>query len=177
MPQEAEKPVILVRSLHLDLEVKSLTVHTTDESTTRFTIAPQGVIFEHLPGASDRGSSTPQASPAQQPESAAAERERAITMTGKLKSMPREGRPDSANHPTAWGRFAAHEETPEGVSRAHLYLATFHGETRAIALRLGIGTQLEVKGFPRPAQQQGKLDGFSVVDIVRIGEPPPQRST
>lgn len=173
MPGEREKSVSFIRSINIDLEAKAITVHATDHSAARFTLSPHGVIFEHFP--QSEALAAPASTTAELPATAAPEKERAITLSGKLKSQPREGRPDSAGNPTAWGRFAAHEETPDGKSQAHMFLATFHGDNRAIALRLGVDTPLEVKGFPRPTTEQGKLDGLSVVEIIRIGDTPQRR--
>jgi hypothetical protein len=179
MSRENEPTPRFLKSLHVDLDAKQLTLEATDQSATRLTLAPEGILYEYLPSSPvlPAAGHEPLLAAAS-PEVAAPlapEKERPITVSGKLKSAPREGRPDSADHPTAWARFAAHEEAADGQSRAHLYLATFHGETRSIALRLGADTPLEVRGFPRPTREAGKLDGLSVVDILRIGQQPLKR--
>jgi hypothetical protein len=58
---------------------------------------------------------------------AAKEREKTVTLTGKLKSQPKPGRNDRSGNPTAYADFAAHVE---GEEKAHYYKATFHRYTR-----------------------------------------------
>ena len=40
-------------------------------------------------------------------------RQQPVVLTGRIKSRPRQGNPDSRGRPTAWARFAAHQEGRE----------------------------------------------------------------
>src|SRR5947209_19863153 len=98
------------------------------------------------------------------------ERDKPLTLQGKLKSKPRPGRPDSRGNPTAWARFAAHEEEQDG---AHMYSATFHKHTAAIALSLDKDAQLTVQGYPHPVDDPGskRMDTLSVLHILQHSRP------
>jgi hypothetical protein len=95
---------------------------------------------------------------------AAKEREKTITLTGKLKSQPKPGKPDRSGKPTAYADFAAHVE---GEKAAHYYVATFHRHTKDIALKLPKEAQITVNDYPQ------RKDTFSVVNVVDYpGKPP-----
>jgi hypothetical protein len=96
-------------------------------------------------------------------QEAEAESDPLVKLTGKLKSVPKEGRPDSSGFPTAWARFAAHAE---GSKQAHMYIATFHRKAREIALGLKTESQILVEGYPHQATQSDRLDTLSVVHII-----------
>ena len=93
------------------------------------------------------------------------EKEPTVVLSGKLMSQPRQGNPDSRGKPTAWARFAAHVETEDD---AHLYNATFHKHTAAIALGLAQDSPVTVEGYPHPSSDPtGKrLDTLSVINLV-----------
>jgi hypothetical protein len=103
------------------------------------------------------------ASPELTPAEPAEEKESTITLSGRLKSIPKEGRVDGSGFPTAWARFAAHEA---GVNQAHMYLATFHRHSREIALGLKIDAPIIVEGYPHTSTEPGKTDTLSVVHII-----------
>jgi len=90
------------------------------------------------------------------------EKDSSLTLTGRLKSNPKEGRPDSAGRSTAWARFAAHEEDEDAP---HLYLATFHRHTRPLVLTLKTGDQLTVEGFVHRRSSTDRLDTLSIFAI------------
>jgi hypothetical protein len=85
-----------------------------------------------------------------------------VTLTGRLKSTPKEGRPDGHGNPTAWARFAARD--PEG-DQVRVYSTTFHRRCAQIALGLSRDDQLTVIGYVRPSSQEGRLDGLSVFAV------------
>lgn len=93
------------------------------------------------------------------------EKEQTVTLTGRLKSQPKEGKADSRGNPTAWARLAVHEE---GREDAHLYLATFHRHATPIALSLPKDAQVTVTGYPHPSHDPSgkRLDTFSIVNLV-----------
>jgi hypothetical protein len=98
------------------------------------------------------------------------EREKTATLTGKLKSKPKPGRNDRSGKPTAYADFAAHVE---GEKDAHYYKATFHRQTRDIALKLPVEAQITVTGYPHPSNSARRKDTFSVMNIVDYpGKPP-----
>jgi hypothetical protein len=104
---------------------------------------------------------------------AAKEREKTVTLSGKLKSKPQPGKRDRSNNPTAYADFAAHVE---GEKDAHYYVATFHRHTRGIALKLPVESQITVSGYPHPSNKPRHKDTFSVVNILDYpGKPPPKR--
>jgi hypothetical protein len=101
---------------------------------------------------------------------AAKEREKTVTLSGKLKSKPQPGKNDRSNKPTAYADFAAHVE---GEKDAHDYVATFHRHTRGIALKLPVEAQITVTGYPHPSDSPRRKDTFSVLNIVDYpGKPP-----
>jgi len=92
------------------------------------------------------------------------EKQETVTLAGKLLTQPVQGKPDGRGQPTAWARFGAHVE---GEDEAHLYGATFHKHTTAIALGLAKGSPLTVEGYPHQAEPGSKrLDTFSVIKLV-----------
>jgi hypothetical protein len=100
----------------------------------------------------------------------AKEREKTVTLSGKLKSQPKAGKPDRSGKPTAYADFAAHVEGEKG---AHDYVATFHRHTRQIALTLPKEAQITVNRYPHPSNAPKRKDTFSVVNIVEYpGKPP-----
>jgi len=103
------------------------------------------------------------------------EKEPTITVTGRLKTEPREGRPDSRGNPTAWARLTAHEE---GREDAHLYSATFHRHTAKIALGLEREAQITVQGYAHLSEDPGakRLDTISVVNILNYSGKPAKQS-
>jgi hypothetical protein len=90
------------------------------------------------------------------------EKKTTVTVSGKLKSKPQEGKPDSKGNPTAWSRMAVHED---GRKDAHLYIATFHRHTTAIALGLEQDATVTIEGYPHPSRQKGRMDTFSVIAL------------
>jgi hypothetical protein len=114
----------------------------------------------------------PSASPASTAD-AAKEKEKTITLSGKLKSKAQPGKPDRSGKPTAYADFAAHVE---GEENAHYYVATFHRHTREIALKLAKEAPITVTGYPHPSTSPKRTDTFSVVNIVEYpGKPPPTK--
>jgi hypothetical protein len=104
------------------------------------------------------------------PGTPAKEREKTITLSGKLKSQPKPGKADRSGKPTAYADFAAHVE---GEKDAHYYKATFHRHTRGIALKLPVEAQITVTGYPHPSNSARRTDTFSVMNIVDYpGKPP-----
>jgi hypothetical protein len=183
MAKESEGVGIPFTDIHINLKDQTIVLKKEEEvvATLIFEgkLPAEGVIFfpNQLPtlpaGAAE---SVPQAiepvSPA--PASTAAkEREKTITLSGKLKSQPKPGKPDRSGKPTAYADFAAHVE---GEEEAHYYVATFHRHTRDIASKFPKEAQITVTGYPHPSNSPKRKDTFSVVNIVEYpGKPPAKK--
>jgi hypothetical protein len=89
-------------------------------------------------------------------------KKKTIVVSGRIKSPVQAGKPDRNGKPTAWARMAVYEEGED----PHLYLASFHKHTTKLALRMFPEDPLTVEGYPHPSTQEGKLDTFSVINIV-----------
>jgi hypothetical protein len=165
---------IPVNGLLIDLEERSLTMLAKTEVLAKVTLSPSGIIFES--GATPPGESVavpestpPPVAPSATPASVetSAEKARTVTLNGRLKSKPREGRPDAQGKPTAWARFAAHEEDRD---TAHIYSTTFHKHTAPIALGLDTDAPLTIQGYPHLHQQDDpgskRMDTLSVINLV-----------
>jgi hypothetical protein len=170
--------------IHINLREQTVVLKKEDEVVATLVfegkLPAAGIIFlgnqrqDLLDSPFDEDPETPfsPASPATLPE-AAKEREKTVTLTGKLKSKPQPGKNDRSNKPTAYADFAAHVE---GEKDAHDYVATFHRHTRGIALKLPVEAQITVSGYPHPSNKPRRKDTFSVVNILDYpGKPPPKK--
>jgi hypothetical protein len=166
MELEKENAPLLLSSVYIDLQERSITF-TADEQATKLVLISSGILYQQLPGAAITARSVEKLVGEFEEEGSddpISEREPTVTLSGKLKSKPRQGRADGRGNPTAWARFAGHEE---GRKEAHFYLATFHRHTADIALSLPVDAALTVQGYVHPSPQPGRLDTLSVVNIVR----------
>lgn len=171
MGSERVDSSLLLTSIYIDLQERSITFRADDQAT-RLTFTPAGILYQALHGAAVTDRSVERLLDEleqEAPEAPAVEREPTVTLSGKLKSKPRQGRADGRGNPTAWARLATHQE---GHREARFYLATFHRHTAEIALSLPVDAALTVQGYIHPSQQQGRMDTLSVVNIVRYpGKP------
>jgi hypothetical protein len=158
-----------VTGIFIDLEGKSVLLTAKDQTLAMLRLAPEGLIFHaatHVPAEEVRDvpALLPGAEAAQR-QPAETERTKAVTLQGKLKSKPKEGRPDSRGNPTAWARLAVHEDDRDG---AHLYSATFHKHTAKIALSLERDAPLTVQGYPHENDHPGsrRMDTLSVINLL-----------
>lgn len=165
MPKEQEG--IPLTAIHIDLKDRSITFEAEDQMATRLTFFPEGIFYQLLGSRSITQRSvdkliTQSAEPL--PPSGSREKEPTVTVTGRLKTEPKPGKPDRSGNPTAYARLAVHEE---GRADAYLYLATFHRHTTAIALSLPKDAQITVQGYPHfndnPSTK--RLDTFSVINM------------
>jgi hypothetical protein len=161
-----------VKGLLIDLQEPSLTLLSETEVLAKVSLSRSGLIFESRFVASAEPAAAPEPSqpPVEVPGPAAsvessAEKASTVTLNGRLKSKPREGRPDAQGNPTAWARFAAHEENRD---TAHLYSTTFHKHTAPIALGLDTDAPLTVQGYPHIQEDPGakRMDSLSVINMV-----------
>ena len=165
MAKEHETGPVSLTAIHIDLKELSITFEAAEDRATRLTFSPRGVLYEilRLDPATRRGVERLVSAGAD--ASQGREKEPTVTVTGRLKSRPREGRPDARGRPTAWARLAVHEE---GRPDAHLYSATFHRHTASIALSLPKDAQITVQGYAHTSDDPTakRMDTFSVVNIV-----------
>ncbi len=163
-----------LRSIHIDLAERSVTFEGPGQAATRLRLTPEGILYQLLGSVPlterlvDRlTTDAPSDSPTSE-ANAAKQKDPTVVLTGKLKTVPRAGRPDSQGHPTAWARFAAHEE-----AGAQLYSCTFHRGSARIALGLPIEAQLVVEGYAHPSAEPGrKLATLSVFRLLHYpGKP------
>src|SRR5438067_52586 len=115
----SEQQPVPLKSIHLDLEEWTFTLEGTDGRAIRF--SPQEALQRFL---SKAHSPLParEIEPGQSPESK--ETQGTITISGKLKTQPKEGSPDKRGRPTATARLAYHQE---GKNEAQLCYCSFHG--------------------------------------------------
>jgi hypothetical protein len=181
MAKEGEGIGIPFTDIHINLTQQTITLKKEDAVVARLVfegkLPAEGVIFfpnrlQTLPASAE---SVPQAIGAVSPTSAsdaAKEREKTTTLSGKLKSQPKQGKPDRSGKPTAYADFTAHVE---GEKDAHYYKATFHRHTRGIVLKLPIEAQITVTGYPHPSNSAKRMDTFSVMNIVDYSGKPPAK--
>jgi hypothetical protein len=167
--------------IHINLVDQTITLKKEDEVVATLVfegkLPSAGVIFlgsqpqALLASPFDEEPETP-VSPTS-PSDAAKEREKTITLSGKLKSQPKSGKADRSGKPTAYADFAAHVD---GEKDAHDYVATFHRHTRGIALKLPPEAQITVTGYPHPSNSGKRKDTLSVINILDYpGKPPPKK--
>ncbi len=166
---------IRITRIALDLEERSLTVENQDRVLARVTLAREGLVFQGLSADADAAieavelpdtEELPASNPVQTvaPTRQEAEKRPATTFQGKLKTKPTPGRVDRRGNPTACARFAAHVEDEE---QAHMYFATFHRHTAALALDLDPNIPITVEGYPHASDSPGdRLDTLSVIHLL-----------
>lgn len=159
MPKEGEPTPL--SAIRIDLKDRSIIFEAEDQPIARLSLAPEGLVFTALHRIVEAEARA--ALPAEQAERS--EKEKTVTLTGRLKTEPKEGKADSRGNPTAWARLAVHEE---GREDAHVYLASFHRHTAPVALSLAKDAQVTVSGYPHPSNDPSgkRMDTFSVVNLV-----------
>jgi hypothetical protein len=150
----------LLRTLQFDLQAMTVTLETVDRATITLQLTEAGVVTSVQAAAPTEDAVFPASDPSADQTSAG---KILATITGKLKSRPRQGRPDANGNPTAWAKLAAHED---GLVEARMYSATFHRHTAALALSLDKDTTVTVRGYVRRSSDPGRMDGLSVFGIV-----------
>lgn len=180
-----QSPRIPLTAIHINLEERAIELEDLHGTVARVDFSGETILFNgqatavtrpldfvpELTSAATTGGGASEAAPARPPapqaavaaEESSSEKESTVSLTGRLKSTPKEGRADRSGNPTAWARFAAHIE---GEDEPHLFLTTFHRHTARIALGLKAGSQLTVEGYPHVSDDPKRLDTFSVVNIV-----------
>ena len=97
-----------------------------------------------------------------------------VTLTGRLKTRPKPGRPDGKGNPTAWAMLAVHEE---GSHAARMLSTTFHRHTAGIATGLPQDSVITADGYVRKNPDPTKSDSYSVFRLINYpGKPSKQES-
>lgn len=178
MAPERQPSDIRLTGIHINLIDQVVTLEAADGKTAKLSFGQPKTLFEahqelipQLPAEADEPAPEPEV-PATQPETR--EKQPTVVLSGRLRTKPKEGRPDNQGRATAWGRLAVHED---GAEQAHLFSATFHRRTAAIALGLDRGAQLTVEGYPHAGDAARKrLDTLSVIAVHQYpGKPESQR--
>jgi len=147
-----------VTAIHIDLDQRSVALDF--EGADAPTVVVDGGDFVAAVSA-DAAPVPPQPSAVE--AGATPENDTAVVLTGHLRALAKEGRPDRNGKPTAWAPFlgkAGDEEQPEA------YSATFYRGAAPIALSLAKGAHLTVRGFVRPSGDPAKNDWLSVVGVL-----------
>ncbi len=157
MAEEREGPRNLVTSIHFDVIKRSVTFDVAGQPAARLVVGKEGLILETL-----------LAAPAMETEPLR-ESQRTVTLTGRLKTKPREGKADRSGNHTAYARFTGHDPDRQGP---HDYIATFHRNTAPKALQLAKNAQITVEGYQHPSGSDKRLDTLSVINLVNYpGKP------
>jgi hypothetical protein len=196
MTPERQPAEIRLTGMHINLVDRIVTLEAQDGRKARLSFGEPQTLFqagaeqqaalpieaatpdELVAEPEEEAWEEPPAATAPSPEADAApdrrEQQPTVVLSGRLRTKPREGRPDNQGRPTAWARLAVHEE---GAEQAHLYSATFHRHTAAIALGLDRGAQLTVEGYPHAGDAARKrLDTLSVIALHQYpGKPESQK--
>lgn len=185
MTKEHAGPSIPLTGIYLDLPSKTVVLAAKDQLVASVRLTPEGLVFQANPDPAtplQPSETVPTLSPDEgssptTPDLAGTvietEKPKAVTLQGKLKNKPRVGRPDSRGNPTAWARFAAHEDDREN---AHMYSATFHKHTASIALGLEAEMPLTLQGYPHEHDDPGskRMDTLSVITLLDYPGKKPQ---
>ena len=178
MASERHSGLIPISAIRIDLEQGAVILEAAQEPVARLVFNSGSIFFqttsvgpaEVLITAEEESSNSPGPT-----DDAGAEeteqKERPVVFSGRLKSRPRQGKPDSQGHPTAWAMLAVHEE---GRDDAHMFSTTFHRASARIALNLPVDAQVRVEGYPHPSNDpEGKrLDTLSVFRFLTLpGQP------
>jgi hypothetical protein len=202
MTRESPAAISSLKSIHIDLEARSVETLAQDGVVVRFTFSPEGVFQQLLAGGSlegaarrllevsqpdateretaaetDAGVLSParsiQEASAQEVSAASREKQPALVLPGRLQTKPMDGRPDGRGKPTAWARLLAHLEDREG---AVLLSVTFHNRTRDIALGLVDGDAITAQGYLHPSRDPERLSTFSVFHLINYPGKPSRKS-
>jgi hypothetical protein len=171
MPQSPEldgTTPILLTGIYLDLPTQTVVFAAKEGALAALRLTPEGIVFQLGESYSGHTVESAETAPLRSddlPSGIESEREKPLTLQGKLKGAPRLGRPDAKGNKTAWARFAAHEAERDG---AHVYSATFHRHTAEIALGLESGAALTVQGYPheRSDPASKRMDTLSVINVL-----------
>lgn len=149
-------------AIQIDLVARSITLQA-DQTATRLTFTPSGILYELLGFPIVAEHSLEHTSEGRNTSAATDEKEASVVITGRLKTVPKEGRVDKSGNPTAWAKLAAHED---GQNAAHMYSTTFHRHTTRIALALEQDAQITLQGYVRTSSDPKRMDRLSVFNLL-----------
>ncbi len=165
MTDEEPNPQKL-RSIKLDLEKRYLQFESTDATAIRLSLTPEGIRWELLqPPTITTARAVDRLVDAAEEEapSEGKEKEPIQTLTGKLKGIVKEGRPDRQGKKTAYAPMAVHQD---GEDKAKMVLASFYRHTANKALTLPADSQISASGYLRPTETPGRMDTFHIFNLV-----------
>src|SRR6266571_2609533 len=103
--EQQETSPIKLRLIQMDLKQRSLLLVAEDYSATRLILSSEGILYETFV-ASTMPLTYPLTERSVEKLAAEAQPTRdidsTVTLTGRLKAQPKEGRPDTRGNPTAW---------------------------------------------------------------------------
>ena len=99
MPTEREG--IPLTAIHLNLADQSITLEAQDQTVATITFSTGTIYFQTATVPTEHTQEPPAL-----PSSSESREKDLATLTGKLKTKPKEGRPDGKGHPTTWARLA-----------------------------------------------------------------------
>ena len=148
-----------LKAIHINLDERSITFQA-ERTSTRLTLSVAGLLYEVLgvDPITDRSVARLAGD-----IDGAKENEPNVTLTGRLKTQPKEGRADRRGKPTAWAKLAVHED---GRDEAKMYSATFHRHTAGVALGLPRDALVTVQGYVRESSDPQRMDRVSVFNLL-----------
>ncbi len=168
----AEREKTKLRAIHIILE-------TEDGTETRLTFDAEGTFSLISQVAALSGVRITERSVEKLVEQAAEgggkEKLRPVTLTGRLKTRPKPGKPDGRGNPTAWAMLAVHEE---GSPTARMLSTTFHRHTAPIATSLPQDAVITADGYLKKNPDPTKSDSYSVFRLINYpGKKPSEAHT
>src|SRR6266568_1220713 len=105
MAQEQEQTRESLKAIHIDFQERSILFEAENSAATKLTLTPGGVLYELLGAVSITARSVKKlletaAEPRQEAEGSP-EQDKTLILAGRLKSQPKEGKPDRSGNPTA----------------------------------------------------------------------------
>src|SRR5437762_568663 len=97
--QRGSGPIGMLRRLVIDFHAGVIELEGDDGSRYRLKAVPEPAAEEQEPSPTVAASSQPAA-----PAATESSGQRTVRLIGRLKSTPREGRPDGRGRPTAWAK-------------------------------------------------------------------------
>jgi hypothetical protein len=156
-----------LKTIHIDLEARTI-IFQAGQTETKLTFSTEGLLYEVLGADPITDRSVDRLTGE---SDGAKEKESSVTLTGRLKTQPKEGRADRRGKPTAWAKLAVHEGARD---QAKMYSATFHRHTAKIALGLRRDALITVQGYVRESAAPQRMDSVSILNLLAYPGKPGQ---
>src|SRR3990172_4097015 len=104
-----ENPLAL-SAIHIDLKERSITFEAENKTVAKLALAASGTLYFHSVDQARAEEPALADPPETKATPAVQERHPTITVTGRLKTKPREGNPDARGNRTVFARLAVHQE-------------------------------------------------------------------